>query len=106
MGLVSEFLESRFPGLFQVLGGYLHQDWDIEAETPDDALRLAAEEGPKQAAAAVREIDMLLASDVDDKQLMRLIERLTAGYSPELAGWEARAWLVHARELLSTGATA
>jgi hypothetical protein len=106
MELVSELLEFRFPSLFQVLGGYLHQDWDIDAETPDDALRLAAEEGPEQAGAAVREIDALLASEVDDKHLMRLIERLTAGYSPELEGWRARDWLLHARELLRPGATA
>jgi CdiI immunity protein len=103
---VTHMVEWQFPNLFQVFGGYLHQDWDIEAASWDEALRLAVAEAPEQAAAAAGEIEVLLASELDDDQLMKLIERLTTGYSPELGGWAARPWLRRAGELLTGGVRA
>jgi CdiI immunity protein len=105
--LTPDFLDWQFPNLFQVLGGYLHQDFDLDSESPDDALRNAAEgQGREQISGAIREIDHLLASPMRDGQLMTLVERMTAGYSPALEGWAARDWLRHARELLAGGVAA
>jgi hypothetical protein len=101
----SELLDRQFPNLFQVLGGYLNQDFDLDFDSPDAALRAAADEqGDEQVAGAIREIEDLLASELGDDELMRLVERLTAGYSPELEGWSARPWLRHVRDLLTAGA--
>jgi hypothetical protein len=103
----ADLLDWQFPNLFQVLGGYLHQDFDLEYDSPDEALRDAADsQGHDQIAGAIREIDHLLASDIGENDLMRLVERLTAGYSPQLEGWDARGWLRHARELLAAGVAA
>ncbi|HVM17614.1 MAG TPA: contact-dependent growth inhibition system immunity protein [Gaiellaceae bacterium] len=97
----------QFPNLFQVFGGYLHQDFDLEFASPDEALLAAAAgQGSEQVGDAVREIDSLLESDLDDSQLHAIVERLTAGYAPELDAWEARAWLAHARRLLLREVTA
>jgi hypothetical protein len=91
-----------FPNLFQVLGGYLHQDFDCDFASADEALRTAAEEqGREQVAGAVREIDALLAGGFDDRTLIAIVERLTTGYSPVLDGWEIRPWLEHARAILA-----
>jgi hypothetical protein len=101
--LSTNFLDWQFPNLLQVLGGYLHQDFDLDYESPDAALRAATEnQGHDPITGALREIDRLLASEIGDDELMQLIERLTAGFSPSLAGWTAREWLRHTRELLSS----
>jgi CdiI immunity protein len=94
----------QFPNLSQVFGGYLHQDFDLDYESPDAALRAAAEgQGYEQVTGAIREIDHLLASEIGDADLMRMLERMTAGYSPELDGWGGRQWLRHARNVLIAG---
>ncbi|MEK6274801.1 MAG: contact-dependent growth inhibition system immunity protein [Actinomycetota bacterium] len=94
----------QYPNLRQVLGGYLHQDFDLDFESPDAALRDAAQgQGPQQVGGAVQEINELLASDLESRQLTEIVERLTAGYSPVLDGWEIRDWLQHARTILRTG---
>jgi hypothetical protein len=89
----------RFPHLFQVFGGYLHQDFDLEYASPDEALSAAGQEY-HDVPAAVSEIDRMLESGLDDRHLTDAVERLTAGYSPELDGWQIRPWLDHAREIL------
>ena len=90
----------RWPELGQVLGGYLHQDWDLEADSPDDALRLARVESEEQVSAAIEQINELLAGNQSDAELTEIVERMSAGYSPILDGWTIRAWLVHAKALL------
>ena len=92
-----------YPNLGQVLGCYLHQDFDLEYASPDDALRDAARsQGHDQVSAAVREIDELLDSGLDAKGLEEAVHRLTGwGYGPELDGWKVRDWLLHAKEVLS-----
>jgi hypothetical protein len=89
----------RFPHLLQVFGGYLHQDFDLDYASPDEALRAAGREY-NDIPAAVNEIDRMLEGALDDRQLLDDVERLTAGYSPELDGWQIRPWLDHARDIL------
>ena len=97
-----ERLEREWPDLTQLLGGYLHQDWDLDAPTPDDALRDAAREGQgdEQVAGAIQQIDALLTSGYDEASLTAIVERMTAGYSPVLDGWKTRDWLEHAKAIL------
>jgi catechol 2,3-dioxygenase-like lactoylglutathione lyase family enzyme len=97
-------LEREFPNLFQLLGGYLHQDFDLDHANADAALAAAAHEDKARAAGAARELDALLASSRDDDGLTRLVERLADGYSPTLDGWRIRAWLEHVAAILRGGA--
>ena len=93
-----------YPNLFQIFGGYLHQDWDLDYESPEAALRDAADgQGPDQVDAAIEEIDGLLAGDLDPQETIKIVARLTPGYSPVRDGWEIRPWLVHARSILKSG---
>jgi hypothetical protein len=94
----------QFPGLFQILGGYLHQDFDLEFASPDEALRAASLEASEQIERALAEIDTLLKSGLAHRELERIVERLTSGYARELDGWDARAWLTHARAILGGAA--
>ncbi len=94
-------LEREFPNLFQVLGGYLHQDWDVDFETPDDALRAArAGQGSEQIRGAIAEIEELLAANVDDDAVDAIVRPMTGGYDPKADGRTARQWLRHVREVL------
>jgi hypothetical protein len=95
----------KYWNLHQVLGGYLNQDFLLDFSTPDAALRAAAEgQGRDQVAAAIREIDELIASPLTDDELDHILDRLTAnGYSPRLEGWEIRPWLEHARGIMRAG---
>jgi hypothetical protein len=94
----------EFPNLFQVLGGYLHQDFLLEFDTADAALHAAAQgQGSVQVEGAIAEIDLLHARGLPHDELEALIERLTAGCAPELEGWEASEWLMHARAILEAG---
>jgi hypothetical protein len=91
-----------YPNLSEVLGGYLNQDFRLDFDSPDAALRAAATgQGSGQVSAAIREIDTLLESTLDDEALDQILDRLTAnGYSPSLDGCQMRPWLQHARALL------
>lgn len=97
-----EELERDWPDLAQLLGGYLHQDWEIEGDTPDAALRKAREEygSTDDLDRVIEQLGALIASSHDDWTLLTMVERMTAGYSPELDGWTTRAWLAHAKALL------
>jgi hypothetical protein len=96
-----------YPNLFQVLGGYLHQDFDLDFDSPEEALQAAATgQGSEQVGAAIRELDELLSSHADDDVLIQIVERLTTGYSPVLDGWQIRPWLEHTRAILEEGVAA
>jgi CdiI immunity protein len=96
---------SEFPNLFQVFGGYLHQDFGLEFGSADEALGAAAAgQGSEMVGAAIVEIDGLLGRRLSHDELEAVIERLTIGYAPELEGWDAHEWLAHARAILEAGA--
>jgi len=91
-----------FPALFQLFGGYFHQDWRDEHETPDDAVQAFISEAPPDAvAAAAAELDRLLDGSLDDAAILRLIEEgFASEFVPSIDGATTTDWLPHVRDML------
>ncbi len=94
----------RFPRLVQLMGAYLNQDFDLHGQTVDEVLEEYVKTNwAPDVAAAVQEIDVLLAEGASG---------LLARFQSEVSRWdlsigdddaEAHAWLVHARSLFAAG---
>ena len=90
-----------YPRLSDLMGGYLHQDFDLSYESDDAAISdYAATHRADEVSQAVEEIDQLLAGPATG-----LLER----FKDEVSRWdfiigetddEARAWLLKARRIL------
>ena len=87
--------DSEFPALFQLFGGYFHQDWREEHATPAAALTAFVEEAPPEAVReAVVELQRLLELPLDDAALSRLLrDGFDCNYRPEDDGMQASEWL-------------
>ena len=87
--------DSEFPALYQLFGGYFHQDWRTEYATAADAVSSYVGDAPRDAVrAAVAELDRLLASGFDEAQLEHIIERgFGCEYVPEREGTTMAQWL-------------
>jgi len=89
----------KFAHLFR---GYFHQDWDVVSgpdwtHVVDDVV---ATERPEDARQLIREIDLVLISERDDHELVRLImEGARSDYIVEVD--EVRAWLRAVRDQLA-----
>jgi len=96
--------DSDFPALFQLFGGYFHQDWHEEYPTTRDAVSAYVREAPPDAAhAAVLEIDRLLDMRLDEAALSRLLrEGFDCNYVPQVDELTNEAWLAQLRDLLSS----
>jgi len=94
--------DSEYPALYQLLAGYFHEDWPEEYPSADDALRAFRAEAPPGAIrAAVLEVERLLAEQLSDGDLGRLLmEGFRLNYVPERDGRTHREWLQHVREQL------
>jgi CdiI immunity protein len=95
-------IEDTYPHLWQLLGAYFHQDWDLEG--PDWQSVIAAyraESDPEDAACSARDISALLAATLDDAELERLFyDAFGCGYYPPGAGLTVREWLLEVRRAL------
>jgi len=96
--------DRAFPALYQLFGGYFHEDWRDEYDSSDVALRAFVSEAPAQAIAAARdELDRLLSSGFDDAALTRLLEHgFRCDYVPATDGITSSQWLAHVQQLLAT----
>lgn len=67
-------VEARWPLLAQFLGGYLHEDWTFENETPQGAVEQAISAYPVEMRQQVRRelVDLLSRTD-DDTRLRRML---------------------------------
>jgi CdiI immunity protein len=94
--------DSEYPALFQLFGGYFHQDWHEEYVTTRDAVNAFVHEAPPQAVrAAVEELDRLLAQRLDESALSRLLqEGFDCNYVPQVDEMTNRDWLAQLRDLL------
>jgi len=94
--------DSEFPALFQLFGGYFHQDWREEHPSPASAIAAFAGEAPRDAIiAAGAEIDSLLGTGFNDEELARLLtEGFGGNYIPERDGLTVSKWLVEIRASL------
>ena len=87
--------DRHFPALYQLFGGYFHQDWREDHDDPDAAVRAFTLDAPPDAvAAAADELDDLLGSGLDDSALNRILEQgFGCDYSPSADGITALQWL-------------
>lgn len=90
-----------YDGLSHLLGAYLHQDFDLDHGSADDAVRAFAAGAPDMAASALDEIAELLAGDMPEARLSALLQKLGSYYRVEADGYTARTWLAHARDVLA-----
>ena len=94
--------ESKYPNLSVLMGGYLHQDYDLEYEDDDAAIRdYAATHGEPELRQTVEEFDQLLATP--EAGLLRRFEDGVGDldYIVGETDSEARAWLLKAQAIIS-----
>jgi|SRR6266446_2484602 len=94
--------EQQYPHLKHLLGGYLHQDWNLEFSTPEDAIAAFKNaESPETIQGACRELDDLipLVSTMQDPHTF-LWQVLWCYYSPKVAGLTVPVWLERVRQQL------
>jgi len=97
-----ETADDQFPALFQLFGGYFHQDWREEYTSADDALAAFKNEAPIGALHdALVEIDEVMSLQLDDPDLGRLLtDGLASNYMPHTDGLSNTQWFVHLRNVL------
>jgi len=84
----------------QLFGGYLHQDWDLEASSIEEAVRNFMDREPKVGRAR-DELKMLLSGSHTDAELRRLVVDVWgSSYDPTLDGREIREWLHEVASIL------
>jgi|SRR5467141_3468784 len=86
-----------FPRLTNLLGAYFHQDWDLEAPTPDGVIDVYLREvGSNRALKTADEIDQLLHQARSESQVRDFVlEKTGHGYDPSLEEITAREWLAY-----------
>ncbi|MGI8848155.1 MAG: contact-dependent growth inhibition system immunity protein [Candidatus Dormibacteria bacterium] len=93
------------PGLFQLLGGYLHRDWTVDYPSWQDAVHaFTAESPPRQHRAALADVDRLLGGAAGEAQIRRVLDEIGLNISLETRGLTAREWLGQLRLELAQGA--
>lgn len=82
-----------------LIAGYFHEDWRLEATSHEDAVRQFVEREPSDCVADARaELDALLAASISDAELRALvIGKWGSGYDPELEARTIRNWLEEIR---------
>lgn len=88
------------PNLFQVLGAYLHQDWETEYSDAETALLAAATgQAREQVAAAATELRTHRPPALDEDASSRFTNGLCS-YHPPDDGLSYSAWLDHLQQVL------
>ena len=87
--------DRELPALFQLFGGYFHQDWKLEYPTWEAAVAAFAEEAPPHLREdAVNEIARVLAAGLDDEKLTHLLYPvLDCHFVPTAVGIPTADWL-------------
>ena len=90
----------RCPNLFQVLGAYLHQDFDLEYPTAEDALAAAvAGQGWAHVRAAASELRSHRPPQHDEAASAQFVNELCS-YHPPSVGLSYTRWLDHVQHVL------
>lgn len=93
---------AKYPNLGLLLAAYLHQDWDLEFESVESAVRAFASKESKGVVAKAREeIDSVLQLRCKEQDLVKLLtEQLGSSYNPRLSGISPQVWLQSIQALL------
>lgn len=93
-----EFLELKY-----WLTGYLHQDFDLEFDSVDDALIVyKTEESPEKIQNLKHDVSEILQSDRTEEELMDLLlTQLDSCYYYPSEWKSAKDWLRHVQEMLN-----
>jgi len=67
---------SEGPALNQLMGAYLHQDYDLFGDTPIDAVRTFLRDEPNMAQPLVGEIEFVLRSTPSESEVEELLREL------------------------------
>lgn len=96
---------SDIAGLRSFLGGYFHEDWEMDASEPDEVIAQFLRSRPSR-----DEIDRIIAQigrylgEKNDAVIERgLFEELDCYYLPTADDMSARNWLKHVVDLLNKG---
>lgn len=80
------------------LGGYFHQDWDLDASEPDEVIAyyIASKPSPSTLEMIIAQIDQYLSNAGDDLSIEQgLMQDFGCYYLPSADGLGARDWLSH-----------
>ena len=90
--------------LVQFFSGYFHEDWDLDADTPEAVVAMYVDAAPASTQPLAKAIRRLLATPSTDKELSdHLFTDLGCYYDPEADGLTTRAWLLSVAQQLETG---
>jgi len=94
--------DSQLIGFF---GGWFHQDWDLEAASPDEILENYLTQADRAERAALSAAIRNYVEMCPDDHLLRdrLFQDLQCYYDPSRDGVSPRAWLLSIVERLQTG---
>lgn len=98
--------ESQRESLFQFFAGFFHQDWRVEAETPDQVISQFASQqsDPSTLAELSDSIIAFIADHPDEDDLANaLFRELGCYYSPKAIGKSTKDWLQHVAKALLAG---
>jgi CdiI immunity protein len=88
----------RYPHLARLCGAYLHEDFDIDGSTAEQAVRRFARDLPAARVAAARgDLERLLAAVRTETGLARALTALGCAYRPQRP---LRRWLKRLVQLL------
>jgi hypothetical protein len=90
----------RMESLF---GAYFHEDWTLDADDPDDIVKLYISSATTaQAKQMADDIKTYVESVPDDAELYdQLLKKLGCSYDPEADGINGRDWLLRVAAMLS-----
>jgi hypothetical protein len=80
------------PALYQLMGGYLHQDFDLVGDV-DENVDLFASDSPALAARLPQEIEWALATYTTEEELEDLCDRMGCELVPLEGEGGYRGWL-------------
>lgn len=86
-------LEAELPALWLFLGAYLHQDWQDDYASTQEAFRDFLASEPQDASAIRAELRTVLDSGRDEQALENLVRDCGSFYTPRNDGIATSAWL-------------
>jgi len=94
----------QFPHLTQFFSSYFHQDWPLEADTPNDVVNnYRSSEPPASVESASQELSKLLEMPIAPADLEAFIlDELGCYYDPQSENQTVREWLESVQKSLNT----